>query len=152
MGKKCEPDSPKENNRMANTYIKKCSPLLVIREMEIRSTMHTTTDLPAQQQLKMTLTEVTHLGNVWNHGALTSCWECGAVLPSSKLFVFNEGEHANTPWLTISLLSYYIDNIGVRDARDIRLIFCDSVHIKFEDQSSSQGSGCLWGGGASAEG
>lgn len=39
----------------------------------------------------------------------------------------------------------------MRDAKDIRMIFCDSIHIECEDQSSSQGSGCLWGGSASVE-
>ena len=73
MVKKGELDTSQENNQMASTFMKKCSPLLVMKEMEIKTTMNTTADSQAQQQLKTTLVKVSHLRSVWNHGALTSC-------------------------------------------------------------------------------
>ena len=44
MVNKGELDSSQENNQMASTYMKKCSPSLVTKEMEIRTTVNTTAD------------------------------------------------------------------------------------------------------------
>ena len=70
MVKKGELDSSQENNQMTNTYMKKGSPSLVTKEMEIRTTVNTTPDSPVQKQLKTTSVKVSHLRSMWNLGVL----------------------------------------------------------------------------------
>ena len=71
-----------EGIQMANRYIKRCSTLLTVREMEIKTTMryHLT---PVRMAVIKKITNKCWWGsiNIWRKGTLTHCrWECKLVL------------------------------------------------------------------------
>lgn len=85
-------------------HMRKCSPSLVTKEMEIRTTMNTADSSTAATE--------GGLGESLPPERRVESWSTHVLLRVCKLLVFTEDENADTLWLTLSLLSYYVDTIG----------------------------------------
>ena len=112
MSKKSEQTLHQKNQQMANKFMKTSSTLLVIREMQIKTTVryHTIYQyiLECLKLERLTIPNVQMLAKTESNGILTKCWwECKIVQSFGKLAVSLKVTHTPAYGPDIPILGIY---------------------------------------------